>query len=117
MDTQPRTATEYLRGRDEVLEVLYWAEGEGMGPALTTEQLGLFLTIPSPELEKFLEQLAEERVVHWNEEGWRLTATGHELGARSFALEFHGWTGQAHGDCGPGCPCQGDANLEACHAR
>lgn len=114
MAAQPPTGIEYLRQRDEVLEVLYWAEGEGIGTSLSSAQLALFMAATLPELDPLLQNLSQEGLLRRVADGWSLTAIGRDLGGRSFALDFREWMVPAHGDCGPGCPCQGGADPAAC---
>lgn len=109
-----------LYWRDEILQVMYWYRGEGFGEALTVRDLQTFLPADVYLLATQMEAMVHEgylvHVVHGQEERkgetspqhYTFTAYGASEGARRFADEFAGLTGQAHGECGPDCPhCKG----------
>lgn len=115
--------TNPIQLRDEVLQLLFWFEGEGFRSEATLGGLGRFLNRPSSELESVLADLVELGwVARRDGEGgpdYRLTEAGRSEGGRRFADEFAGLTGQAHGECSdPDCDCHTDpeAALE-CQAR
>lgn len=99
-----------LRWRDEILQVLYWFHGEGLGDTITAHDLAPFLVAEPGLVQARLEQLAiggylsmVDSVPH----RYRLTEWGIKEGGRRFADEFAGLTGQAHGECNnPDCSCQ-----------
>lgn len=102
------SATEYLFRRDEVLQALYWMAGEGIGASATLGQMEVLLARDGADMVPLLAEMVEEGLLEVSASGvYRLTEPGREAGARSFALEFDGWIGQAHGDCGPDCACRG----------
>ncbi len=94
-----------LRVREEVLQAMYWLSGERLGNAPTAEVLGRFLAVPHLTLVPYLERFTSEGYLERRGEGYALTADGSELGKRSFADEFAGLTGQAHGECDDDCWC------------
>ena len=94
-----------LRVREEVLQAMYWMAGEGLGETPTAEELARFLAVPPATLAPYLERFARERYVDPAGNGYRLTPKGAELGKRTFAEEFAGLTGQAHGECSDDCWC------------
>lgn len=101
---------EYLYWRDEILQVMYWLAGEGLGAEVGPATLKTFLGGDEPELVMLLDQMTREGFV----EGaggllYSLTPLGTDAGKRSFALEFEGLLGQAHGECGPDCWCHKSA--------
>ena len=94
-----------LKIREEVLQAMYWMAGEGLADAPTADELSRFLAVPPETLRIYLERFARDRYLVREGEGFRLTPKGEVLGKRSFADEFAGLTGQAHGECDDDCWC------------
>ncbi len=94
-----------LKVRDEVLQAMYWMHGERLADAPSAAELARFLAVPAGTLEPYLQRFVSERYLDRTAEGYRLTPKGEELGKRSFADEFAGLTGQAHGECDDDCWC------------
>jgi hypothetical protein len=108
-----------IRLRDELLQILFWFRGEGLGDAVTPRDLTTFLGVDADPVQRRLERLVEEGYVDPDPGGERysLTAWGIKEGGRRFADEFAGLTGQAHGECNnPNCACQTEGP-QACEAR
>jgi hypothetical protein len=106
--------------RDELLQILYWFRGEGLGEAVTPQELLPFLGAEAALIEQRLDQLADDGYVTRVERDpprYQLTEWGVKEGGRRFADEFAGLTGQAHGECNnPNCACR-TLGPEACAAR
>ena len=96
---------EALRVRDEVLQAMYWMHAEGIDDAPTAETLARFLAVPADTLGAYLERFWADGYLDRSGTGYALTATGEELGKRTFAEEFAGMTGAAHGECDADCWC------------
>jgi DNA-binding transcriptional ArsR family regulator len=111
---------DHIYWRDEILQILYWFRGEGLGEAVTPAELVTFLGAEEALVQQHLERLAGEGYVTRLEgvpPRYRLTEWGVKEGSRRFADEFAGLTGQAHGECNnPNCSCQ-TLGPEACAAR
>ena len=107
--------------RDELLEMLYWIEGEGFRGAATLDAIARFLTHARDEVQQSLLDLAERGdVSHDPATGeYRLTESGRREAARRFAEEFAPMLNQGHGECNdPNCDCHSDPMGAAeCHAR
>lgn len=119
----PEGGADAVRRRDEILQALYWLEGEGLTDRVSSADLGRVLARPgepgsgSSALEQDLDVLVEAGLVVREDGSIRLTNAGSREGARRFADAFGGMTGQAHGECSdPDCACHTDpeAALE-CH--
>ena len=109
-DYERTPAEDYLFWRDEILQVMYWMAGEGLGDAVAPQHLRTFLGGDEPHLEVIMAQLVDEHFLDTRPEGrYALSELGKDAGKRSFALEFEGLTGQAHGECGPDCWCHQSA--------
>jgi len=97
---------EALRVREEVAQAMYWIRSEGFGEAPRVEELARFLAVPAETLAVYLDRFVDEGYLIRAGEGFSLTERGIELGKRTFAEEFAGLTGQAHGECDDDCWCQ-----------
>lgn len=103
--TPAHSELETLRVRDEVLHAMYWMRAEGLDAEPTDAVLARFLAVPARTLAPYLERFVRDGYLAREAAGYRLTATGEELGKRTFAEEFAGMTGQAHGECDDDCWC------------
>ena len=107
--------------RDEVLEMLYGIEGEGVGGAATVDAIARFLTHNVDDVRRTLSDLVARgdvrQMIAAGE--YRLTETGRREAARRFAEEFAPLLNQGHGECNdPNCDCHSDPMGAAeCHAR
>ena len=122
MTTLPdgREALDDLYWRDEILQALYWMQGEGLAEAASAADLARFLVADEGLIAAQLTRLAEAGYVEGGgrkaEDGkaspplppsaFRLTPLGVREGGRSFRDEFADYTRPAHGECGPGCWCK-----------
>ena len=84
---------------------MYWLSSEGLADEPDAEQLARALAVPAATLAPYLERFVAEGYLERGEQGFRLSAVGMEAGKRSFAQEFAGLTGQAHGECDADCWC------------
>ena len=101
---------EYLFWRDEILQVMYWLAGEGLGDEVGPPTLKTFLGGDEPNLVVLMDQMVQEGFLEAKSRSlYRLTPLGNDAGKRSFAIEFEGLLGQAHGECGPDCWCHKSA--------
>lgn len=110
--------------RDELLELLYWLEGEGLRESATLAGIIRFLAHPEVEVQASLAQLVRrgDVVVVVEESGgpeYRLTEVGRREAARRFAEDFAPLLGQGHGECNdPECECHTNPAAAAeCHAE
>ncbi len=109
---QPLDVLDELYWRDEILQVMYWYRGEGFGEIIAARDLMTFLPADESFLTSQLERMVVEgylvRAGNTPTPRYSFTAYGAREGARRFADEFVGLTGQGHGECGPDCPhCKG----------
>lgn len=105
---------------DEVLEMLYWTEGEGFSGAATLDVITRFLTHSRDDVLRTLTALvARGDVTQDAGTGeYRLTEIGRKEAARRFAEEFAPMLSQGHGECNdPDCDCHSNPMGAAeCHA-
>jgi DNA-binding IclR family transcriptional regulator len=118
MSEQPGDA---IARRDEMLELLYWIEGEGFSGAASFEAITRFLAHPPETVHATLAELvAGGDVIHDAATAeYRLSPAGRREGARRFAEEFAPMLSQGHGECNdPNCDCHSSPGGAAeCHGR
>jgi hydrogenase maturation protease len=108
----PRRERVDLERRDEVLQVMFWLTGEGLGPDVPADAIARFIgdeRAVAAVLAHLLEQgYAEGRDTAGGEPRYRLTPLGEVEGRRRFLDEFAPYLARgAHGgECGsPDCDC------------
>jgi len=112
---------EIIARRDEMLELLFWLQGEGMGSSATLPAMTRFLVQDEAAVRQTLEHLIR---TGWIVEAagepaeYLLTEIGKQEAGRRFAAEFSELLGQGHGECNdPDCDCHNDpAGAAECHA-
>ncbi len=107
--------------RDEMLELLYWFEGEGLGSSATVPAMTRFLVQDAATVELTLHDLLDRGLVvaaAGEPEEYLLTENGRKEAARRFADSFSEMTSQGHGECNdPTCDCHDNpAGAAECHA-
>ncbi len=116
------TAGEGIAREDELLELLYWFEGEGFGGVASLEGITRFTNLIEPLVRRTLDRLVERGDVALDMNRgaeYRLTETGRREAARRFAAEFAPLLSQGHGECSdPNCDCHtSEGGAAECHAR
>lgn len=96
--------------RDEILQVMYWLKGEGLGEDVAPDDLLRFLETDPGRLGERLAQLVEEGYIDsvpGDGVRYRLSALGIAEGRRRFLDEFAPFLGrESHSECGdPECEC------------
>lgn len=117
LSAQPKSdVLRRLYWRDELLQLLFWIEGEGFGSRLDAEVVDRFLGADGEIAVQHLDRLAAEGYLEGDVlDGYRLSAAGRDEGRRLFADEFADLTRPAHGACGVDCWCrQAPAEAAAC---
>ncbi len=112
------SALDALFWRDEILQVMFWMRGEGLGETCTPESLAIFLTTDPASLLQHLDRMVEENyLLKADGRGYCLTDLGRREGGHLFARDFADLTHQAHGECNnPNCACQ-TQGPQACASR
>lgn len=97
---------------DEVLELLFWLEGEGLDADATLPQLARFLTYPEAEVSGIIARLCERgdvEPVSGDAVRFQLTEIGKREAGRRFQETFQELLSQGHGECNdPECHCMDD---------
>ncbi|ETX07518.1 hypothetical protein [Candidatus Entotheonella palauensis] len=111
-----------LHWQDEILQVMYWMRGEGLGESATPEQLNRFLNLKPSALETALQRLLAHRLIcvstgDGSPISYQLTERGLEEGKRRFVDEFVSYLGhESHIECSdPNCDCHTSDWDGICH--
>jgi hydrogenase maturation protease len=102
---------ESLKRRDEILQIMFWLHGEGLGPEVAVADIARF-SDDENAVRATLGQLTEDGYVEALGDSaesvrYRLTAVGAHEGRRRFLDEFEPYLARhAHGECGSAdCDC------------
>jgi hypothetical protein len=105
-----------LQCRDDMLQVMYWMRGEGLGEEVNDVQLSSFLAVERDFLREQLAILLEQGFITESTGRYWLTEQGMREGGRRFHDEFNDLQKTAHGECGPDCPyCRGIRGKDCPH--
>lgn len=107
---QENSTLDRLVDREEVLQICYWYQGEGLGEVYNPSLLGPFLNRAPQTIASALQELARQKLlepVMAPTPGYRLTATGKKKAGQLFAESFSDFQKASHGECDAGC-CDGD---------
>ena len=115
-------AGESIAREDELLELLYWFEGEGFGGVANFTSITRFTALNESVVRITLDRLIARGDVMLDsarDDELRLTDAGRREAARRFAAEFAPMLSQGHGECSdPNCDCHTSEGGPAdCRAR
>jgi DNA-binding transcriptional MerR regulator len=103
-------ALEALFWRDEILQALFWLQGEGLAETADARELAGFLARDEEQVAQALVCLAHEGDLECADGKYRLSERGRQEGGRRFQEEFAELTRPGHGECAPGCSCHDPAH-------
>jgi hypothetical protein len=107
-----------LYWRSEILQVMYWLRGEGLGDVVDAPVIERFLGVEAAVGVTYLDRLVDEGYVERSGAGYQLSPRGLEEGAVEFATSFSALTRPAHGECSADCWCHvSPEEAEACAAE
>lgn len=117
-----KDAVDALFWREEILQVLYWMEGEGLADAVPFGRLLSLLNTTSEKLLFHLQKNMEAGYLKSTDEtldensAVQLTPAGKKEAGGIFRNAFEGMQKAGHGECGPDCEfCYSDGvKLEDC---
>ncbi|MGI9039337.1 MAG: hypothetical protein ACR2GQ_10795 [Gemmatimonadota bacterium] len=102
-------AVDRVKRRDELLQVLFWLEGEGFESELNAAGVSRFLQWPERSIRRGLAELVEDGFATVVGDDVRLTHDGRQEGGRRFVAEFATLLSRdthAGGEChDPNCDC------------
>lgn len=101
--------------RDEILQVMYWMAGEGLGRECSLPDLRKFLGAGDDVLAANLGQMVATGLLERaGDEKYALTEQGRKEGGRRFADEFEEMLRPGHFECDePDCDCHDPDSIEA----
>jgi hypothetical protein len=108
MDELHPPKSEALRAlywRSEILQVLYWLRGEGLGEVADAELMERFLGVDAAVGVLYLRRLVDDGYLEALPGGFCLSPLGLEEGKAEFAASFSALTRPAHGECSADCWC------------
>ncbi len=94
-----------LYWRSEILQVMYWLRGEGLGEVVDANLLERFLGVEASLGVGYLDQLVLDGYLGVRDDGYILSEVGLAEGKTEFALSFADLTRPAHGECSADCWC------------
>ena len=107
-----------LYWRSEILQVMYWLRGEGLGDVVDANLIERFLGVDAAIGVTYLNRLVHEGYVERAGDGFVLSTCGMEEGAAEFASSFAELTRPAHGECSADCWCHASVDeAQACAAE
>ena len=102
--------------QDEILQILFWMRGEGLGEVVTLEEINRFLKIEKSNLNDTVESLVEMGYLKLstnseNISEVQLSEQGKKEGKIRFKEEFENFLGQEdHMSCDdPNCDCHAES--------
>jgi hypothetical protein len=95
-----------LYWRSEILQVMYWLRGEGLGEVVDAPLLERFLGVEADLGVRYLDQLVLDGYLDAAPDGYVLSASGLAEGKTEFALSFADLTRPTHGECSADCWCK-----------
>lgn len=118
LQTPKSEALQNLFWRSEILQLMYWLRGEGLGDVLTPRLMERFLGVDAGVGVTYLDRLVEEGYLQRSGSGFVLSPQGVEEGAAEFSSSFAELTRPTHGECSADCWCHASAEeAQACAAE
>ena len=123
MDKIEKSPLRALFWKDEILQILYWMDGEGFGHDVPASQVLALLNTNKDNLLYHLNKLVNEDVLNSGSKDIiessmiSLSKGARKEAGNRFAEAFQGYQKAGHGECGPDCEfCYGTdgVKLENC---
>ena len=109
MDELHPPKSESLRAlywRSEILQVMYWLRGEGLGEVVDAALLERFLGVEADVGVGYLDRLVVDGYLQLAPGGYVMSEVGLSEGKTEFAISFADLTRPTHGECSADCWCQ-----------
>lgn len=115
-------ALDALFWRDEILQVMFWLQGEGLAEIVSANDLQVFLNGDLKTIRFHLEQAANAGYLirHPDAAGmldaarYSLSELGFKEGGRRFKDEFADMQKSGHGECSADCVCHQTGDYANC---
>ncbi len=104
-----KNAVDALFWREEILQVLYWMEGEGLETSVPFNRLMVLLNTTSENLLFHLKKNTEAGYLQTEDDeltescSVKMTTFGKKEAGNIFRNAFEGMQKAGHGECGPDC--------------
>lgn len=106
-----------LYWRSEILQVMFWLQGEGFGDIVDAPLLERFLGVEARMGLAYLNRLVDEDYLVRDGEWFRLSVKGQAEGSAEFASSFEDLLKPTHGECSADCWCHASPEeADACVA-
>ena len=108
-DNKNQEALEALFWREEILQVLYWMEGEGLADAIPLSRMLTLLNTTENNLLVHVQKNIDTGLLKTTEgsltikSSLQLTPAGKKEAGSIFRNAFEGMQKGGHGECGPDC--------------
>lgn len=102
-----QAALDRMREREEVLEICFWYQGEGLGSSFAPALVLPFLNSDPISVAQAFEALVAEGSLAREGDRYVLTTSGKRQAGRMFTETFVEFQQPGHGECQDGC-CDGD---------
>ncbi len=111
-----------LKEREEILQIGYWFQGEGLGSTLTPQAVLPFLQSDPGRVADTFDALVANGDLARGADGYNFTPDGRRKAARMFTETFTEFQQPGHGECQDGCcdgeePCATHAHAHAGHSH
>lgn len=103
-------ALDELFWRSEILQVLFWMQGEGLAQEVSPEEVARFMAVEEEVVAQHMALLVVADLLQEHQGRYRLSVQGKAEGARSFHDDFAELTRLAHGECAADCWCKDPAH-------
>jgi hypothetical protein len=119
MSSIPKSeALRSLYWQSEILRVMYWLRGEGLGDLVDVPMVRRYLDIDTAECRAHLDGLVAAGYLVRDGAWFAFSARGLAEGEAEYATAFADLARPGHGACSDECWCQmSSAEEEACQAR
>lgn len=112
------SALRALFWRSEILQVLYWLRGEGLGDEVSPAVVERFLGVDADIAVTYLDRLVTDGYLTASDGMYTLSPRGAAEGAEEFEAAFADLTRPTHGECSADCWCHSSIDeAEACAAE
>lgn len=106
-DNIEKTPIRKMFWKDEILQLLYWMKGEGLGTMITSIKALPFLNTSKDNIQYHFEKLKAEGLLISRKDNletvYSLSDIGKKEAGKNFAEAFQGLQKAGHGECGPDC--------------
>jgi hypothetical protein len=99
--------------RSEILQVLYWLHGEGLGDVVDAATVERFVGVDQTAASSHMDRLVDEGYLLPVGGAYTLSEEGLREGAQEFASAFAALTRPTHGECSEDCWCHASADEAA----